>query len=85
VFRNGPCETQIAHFGICWRTFGDNFQINQEAFVFSSQEEEFELSYGNKKITYSLKGQKLFRSKRASIYALLMLFKKFYLEFVKVS
>ena len=59
--------------------YGEDFK-SEKAMIFSQDNEDFLLSFGNKSIKYSLKGKELFRSKKSSLYALLMLFKKYYLE-----
>jgi molybdenum cofactor synthesis domain-containing protein len=61
--------------------YGKDFS-SQEAMLFSQNGEDFKLSFKDKSVDYSLKGQRLFRSKRSNIYALLMLFKNYYLEYI---
>ena len=62
--------------------YGSSFKSDKESFVFFQDGEEFSLIYGDRAVEFSLEGKKLFRSKRSSIYAFLMLFKEFYYKFL---
>ena len=62
--------------------YGERFSSDAETMIFFKNGEEYHLEYKNKKVKFSLKGKKLFRSKKANIFAMLMLFKMYYIEFV---
>jgi len=58
--------------------YGLKFNSSADAMVFSkTEDDDYFLEYKNQKLVYSLKGKKLFRSRKAGIYAMLMLFKKY--------
>ena len=68
--------------------YGENFKSDEKAMIFTQEGEGFELRYGNKKVHHRhplnlLKEQRPFRSKRFSIYVMLMLFKKYYEKYIQ--
>ncbi len=62
---------------LCY-AYGKNFETTKPAMLFEKSGEVYTLTYKNIKKEFSLKNKNVFRSKRSSIYALLMLFKMHY-------